>query len=67
MPRPSHSSRFDYPNNIRWWVKYPPISVIRVTMLWVRRLTNRSWVLCSVQILLLSTAARVTPRLRLSP
>jgi hypothetical protein len=20
MPRPSHSSRFDYPNNISWWV-----------------------------------------------
>jgi hypothetical protein len=22
MPRPSHSSRFDYPNNIWWWVLY---------------------------------------------
>jgi hypothetical protein len=21
MPRPSHSSRFDYPNNIWWWVQ----------------------------------------------
>jgi hypothetical protein len=21
MPRPPHSSRFNHPNNIRWWVQ----------------------------------------------
>jgi hypothetical protein len=31
MPRPSHSSRFDYLNNIRWWVqvlKFPLCSLL---------------------------------------
>jgi hypothetical protein len=47
MPRPSHSSRFDYPNNIWWWVQcdgntystwylfiYECKSVIEVGNLW---------------------------------
>jgi hypothetical protein len=29
MPRPYHSSRFDYPNNIWWWVQ-----VIKFLVMW---------------------------------
>jgi hypothetical protein len=35
MPCPSHSSRFDYPNNIWWWaqdIKFP-VKIFRIASL----------------------------------
>jgi hypothetical protein len=31
MPRPSHSSQFDYPNNIWWWVQVIKLRCVTLT------------------------------------
>jgi hypothetical protein len=50
MSPPSHSSRFDYPNNIWWWVHAPPKKKqkkincrTRVAVRWLRyKLSNET-------------------------